>query len=96
VAKAYRLLKTILNTAVADEVLPRNPCMVRGAGSERTPERVPPTLAEAHTLAEAIEPRWRLQFVDDPERLTDAEPVIKVRPRPASSTNPRGLPRRQV
>ena len=60
VAKAYRLLKTILNTAVADEVLPRNPCMLRGAGSERTPERVPPTLAEAHALAEAIEPRWRM------------------------------------
>jgi integrase len=60
VAKAYRLLKTILNTAVADEVLPRNPCMLRGAGSERTPERDPPTLAEAHALAEAIEPRWRM------------------------------------
>lgn len=60
VAKAYRLLKTILNTAVADEVLPRNPCLLRGAGSERTPERVPPTLAEAYALADAIQPRWRM------------------------------------
>lgn len=60
VAKAYRLLKTILNAAVADEVLPRNPCLLRGAGSERTPERVPPTLLEAHALAEAIQPRWRM------------------------------------
>jgi integrase len=60
VAKAYRLLKSILNTAVADEVLPRNPCMLRGAGSERTPERVPPTLADAHTLADSIAPRWRM------------------------------------
>ena len=59
-AKAYRLLKTILNTAVADEVIARNPCVLRGAGAERTPERVPPTLVEAHTLAEAIEPRWRM------------------------------------
>ena len=42
-AKAYQLLKTILNTAVADEVLARNPCVLRGAGAERTPERVPPT-----------------------------------------------------
>jgi len=33
VAKSYRLLKTILNTAVADEVLRRNPCLLRGAGS---------------------------------------------------------------
>lgn len=60
VAKAYRLLKTILNTAVADEVLPRNPCLLRGAGSERTPERVPPTLLEAYALADAIQPRWRM------------------------------------
>jgi len=60
VAKAYRLLKTILNTAVADEVLPRNPCLLRGAGRERTPERVPPTLLEAHALADAIQPRWRM------------------------------------
>lgn len=59
-AKAYRLLKTILNTAVADEVLPRNPCLLRGAGSERTPERVSPTLLEAHALADAIQPRWRM------------------------------------
>jgi integrase len=60
VAKAYRLLKTILLAAVADEVLPRNPCLLRGAGSERTPERVPPTLLEAYALAEAIQPRWRM------------------------------------
>lgn len=40
-AKAYRLLKTILNTAVADELLARNPCLLRGAGSERTPARTP-------------------------------------------------------
>ncbi len=59
-AKAYRLLKTILNTAVADEVLVRNPCLLRGAGSERTPERVPPTLLEADVLADAIQPRWRM------------------------------------
>lgn len=60
VAKAYRLLKCILNTAVVDEVLTRNPCVIRGAGAERTPERVPPTLVEAHALADAIEPRWRM------------------------------------
>ncbi len=60
VAKAYRLLKCVLNTAVTDELLARNPCVLRGAGTERTPERVPPSLTEAHALAEAIEPRWRM------------------------------------
>lgn len=60
VAKAYRLLKTILGTAVVDEVLVRNPCVLRAAGSERTPERVPPTVEQALALADAIEPRWRM------------------------------------
>jgi len=63
VAKAYRLLKTILNTAVADELLVRNPCVLRGAGAERTPERRPPTLAEVEALATAIAPRWRMLVV---------------------------------
>lgn len=63
VAKAYRLLKTILSTAVADELLVRNPCVPRGAASERTPERRPPTLAEVDALATAIAPRWRMLVV---------------------------------
>ena len=37
-AKAYRLLRAILTTAVEeDKILPRNPCRVRGAGSEHAP-----------------------------------------------------------
>lgn len=60
VAKSYRLLKSILNTALVDELILRNPCVIRGAGAERTPERVPPTLDQALALAEAIAPRWRM------------------------------------
>ncbi len=63
VAKAYRLLKTMLNTAVADQMLVRNPCVLRGAASERTPERRLPTLAEVDPLATAIAPRWRMLVV---------------------------------
>lgn len=63
VAKAYRLLKGILNTAVADEVLLRNPCLLRGAATERTPERTPPTLAEVDAVAAAIAPRWRMLVI---------------------------------
>ncbi len=37
-AKAYRLLRVILMTAVEeDNLLPRNPCRIRGAGDERRP-----------------------------------------------------------
>lgn len=60
VAKAYRLLKAILGTAVADEILARNPCVLRGASVERTPERVPPTLEQADAIADALDPRWRM------------------------------------
>jgi hypothetical protein len=37
VAKAYRLLKAVLNTAVDDELIQRNPCRIRGAASEPSP-----------------------------------------------------------
>jgi integrase len=38
-AKSYRLLRAVLNTAVADELLVRNPCQIRGAGQWEAPER---------------------------------------------------------
>ncbi len=38
-AKAYRLLRAILNTAVDDGLIKRNPCRIKGAGQHRTPER---------------------------------------------------------
>jgi Phage integrase SAM-like domain len=39
VAKAYRLLKAVLNTAVDDGLIRRNPCRVKGAGQEKPPEQ---------------------------------------------------------
>ncbi len=59
-AKSYRLLRTILNTAVEDELLVRNPCMIRGAGVERTPERPVATIEQVYQIAEAIEPCYRM------------------------------------
>lgn len=58
VAKAYRLLKAILTTAVDDELIAENPCQLRNAGVERTPERKPPSIEEVERIAEAIEPRY--------------------------------------
>ena len=37
VAKAYRLLKAILATAVDDGLIRRNPCRIKGAGQEKSP-----------------------------------------------------------
>jgi integrase len=54
-AKAYRLLRAVLATAVEeDKILPRNPCRIRGAGSERAPERPVLTVTQVFELAELI------------------------------------------
>ncbi|MDT0409370.1 MULTISPECIES: tyrosine-type recombinase/integrase [Streptomyces] len=60
VAKAYRLLKAILETATDDELIRRNPCRIRGAGKESAPERQVATVAQVDALADALGPRWRL------------------------------------
>ena len=60
VAKAYRLLRAILNTAADDEVIVRNPCRIKGAGVELTPERPVVGLAEVLALAAAMPPRYRV------------------------------------
>jgi integrase len=58
-AKCYRLLRTILGTAVADELLFKNPCVIKGAGVEKTPERPVATIDQIYEIADAIEPRLR-------------------------------------
>lgn len=58
-AKAYRLLHALLNTAVEDELISRNPCRVKGAGTESAPERPVASADELEALAEAIVPRLK-------------------------------------
>ena len=54
-AKAYRLLRSILATAVEeDKILARNPCRVRGAGTEKAPERPVLTIAQVFELAQLV------------------------------------------
>lgn len=58
-AKSYRLLRTILNTAVADGLIAKNPCAIAGGGIERSAERTVATLAQVWALADAVPPRFR-------------------------------------
>jgi integrase len=37
----------------------RNPCRIKGAGSETSPERTVLTMLQVYSLAEAIRPRYR-------------------------------------
>ncbi len=60
VAKAYRLLRSILATAVEDGLLAKNPCQVKHGGVERSPERVIPTVADVERLSAALPGRLRL------------------------------------
>ncbi|WP_420823602.1 tyrosine-type recombinase/integrase [Streptosporangium subroseum] len=59
VAKAYRLLKAIMNTAVEDRMIKSNPCRIKSGGKEESPERPTLTVEQVFTLAAAIEPRFR-------------------------------------
>jgi integrase len=59
VAKAYRLLARIMDTAVEAGLLVRNPCSVKGAATERAIEMRVATVAQVAALAEAIHPRFR-------------------------------------
>ncbi|MEV6091073.1 tyrosine-type recombinase/integrase [Streptomyces cellulosae] len=59
-AKAYRLLKAIMETAVDDELIQRNPCRIKGAGKEKAAERRIATVAQVDALADAVGMRWRL------------------------------------
>ena len=58
VAKCYRLLRAVLNTAVDDELIAKNPCSIKNAGVERSPERPIATVPELETLAAVVEPRY--------------------------------------
>jgi integrase len=59
-AKVFRLLSGILTTAVADELISRNPRVVKGAAQERSPERPMLSIAEVDALAVAIPESWRI------------------------------------
>jgi integrase len=59
VAKIYRLLHAILETAVADELIVRNPCVLKGASVDRSGERPVASIPEVLTLAGAVGPRYR-------------------------------------
>lgn len=53
-AKAYRLLCTIMKTAVTDGLITMSPCKVAGGGVERPSERPIATVAEVHALEAAM------------------------------------------
>jgi integrase len=53
------LLRRILNVAVEAGYLPRNPCTVKGAGTERAAEMRHASIPQLHHLADAVPGRYR-------------------------------------
>jgi integrase len=58
-AKSYRLLRAIMNTAVNDGRIKRNPCRIKGANKEQAPARPVATVTQVFHLADAMPPRFR-------------------------------------
>lgn len=60
-ASAYALFRTILNSAVEDELIPVNPCRVKGAGKAPVKHKVQlATVEEMSTLLAVMPERYRL------------------------------------
>src|SRR5262245_35463115 len=59
VAGAYRLLRAVLQTAVDDELLRRNPCRIKGADQDNSPERPVASVAEVYAIAGKMRPWYR-------------------------------------
>ncbi|MCL3860638.1 site-specific integrase [Actinotalea sp. K2] len=63
-AHSYALLRTIFATAVADDLVPTNPCRIVGAGTTRRAGKTrPASLAELEVLVAAMPERLRLMVL---------------------------------
>ena len=61
---SYALLRTILGTAVTEDILAANPCRIRGAGTTKRVKKIrPATLPELAAITEAMPERYRAMIV---------------------------------
>jgi integrase len=58
VAKAYNVLRMVMESAVDAGLILRSPCRVRGAATERLPEMRAATPEEVLAITSSVEPRW--------------------------------------
>jgi integrase len=63
ISQSYRLVRSVLNVAVQDGAILRNPCQIPGAGAQRSPERRIATAAQVAQLIQATTPRFRAAVV---------------------------------
>jgi integrase len=63
IAQSYRFLRAVLNTAVRDEILTRNPCNLPGAGTPRAQRRPVATPKQVTALVNAMPPIYRAAVI---------------------------------
>lgn len=63
IAKAYRLLRQIMQAGVDDRLLRSNPCTLKNVAVERSAERATPTVEEALRIAEVVKAEYRLMVM---------------------------------
>jgi integrase len=57
---AYSLLRTILNTAVDEDVITKSPCKIRGAGQVQPAKKIEPaTVDELEVIVEHLPDQWQ-------------------------------------
>lgn len=59
IAQSYRFMRAVLNGAVREGAIAKNPCQVVGAGADRARERTVASPAEVANLVAVITPRYR-------------------------------------
>jgi len=60
---AYRLLRAIFNTAIHDDLILKNPCRVKGAGTDQAIERKVPTVTQVAALTQAVPEQYRAAVI---------------------------------
>jgi integrase len=103
VAKSYRLLRAVLETAADDELIRRNPCRIKGAGKEEAQERPIATVEHVDALADVMGPRWRLMVylaaygsLRPEEQAELRRPDVTLPDEPEESKRRRDVPREPV
>ncbi len=59
VAHAYRVLRAVMATAVEDELIPANPCRIKGGGSYVHDERPTLSIPQVEELADTVPDKYR-------------------------------------
>jgi integrase len=60
-AHAYALMRTVMLAAATDQLIPFNPCSIRGAGDSKRVHKIKPaTLAELETIVASMPERYRV------------------------------------